>query len=109
MSYFGYAQGYALAKEISDIDNELKRLSKISKDLRNQKKRAQEQLRQHMERYNVDKIEKVTLKSLQPKTRAPLKPKKKRKQDAIQLFREIGAPNPEELWEDFQRTQRVIQ
>lgn len=101
-------------REISSIDIELKRLSALSKSLREQKRRAQNNLHQYMVSHGLEKVgdgkNAITIKKCAPpQPRRKVKPKKERKADAIELFRDVGIPNPEEFYEQWESTQKSTQ
>src|SRR5438132_9157142 len=100
--------------EIYGIDAELKRINERSKQLRIQKKRCMTGLYNYMIAHGIDRVENgkkvITLNQCDPnKKRAKTKPKKQKMEDAIYLFREIGIPNPEEFYLEFEQTQKINQ
>lgn len=109
MSEFSYI------KEINSIDAELKRISNRSKNLRAQKTRAMVGLHTYMRSHNLEKVGEgkntITLKKCEsylpnrPKKKA--KPKSRKREDAIKLFRTAGIPNPEKFYSDFEETQKI--
>jgi len=93
--------------EIESLKCEMTRLRKIVKELLEQKKIKELHLYNHMKRNDIEKVGKISIKSITPK--GPAIPKKnaaQKKGDAIKLFYEIGAPDPEQLWRDYQKTQK---
>jgi hypothetical protein len=98
----------AYIRQITDVDAALKRLNAQTKELRKKKKDAQTRLHAWMEKNKVDEYGKISIKKIAPKPPAKRKPAKKKKDDALRLFTAIGVNDPEELWEEFQRTQKVI-
>lgn len=101
----GTADSYL--RQISDVDAALKRLNAQTKELRKKKKDAQTRLHAWMIKNNVEEYGKIKIKKVAPKPPAKRKPVKKKKEDAISLFAKIGVNDPEELWEEFQRTQKL--
>lgn len=93
-------------KEIQSIKEELKRINSHAKKLREQKKAAEKRLYQYMKNNDLPKYEGITIKSITPKEAKPRKPAKAKKSDAINLFYQIGVPDPESFWDEFQQTQR---
>ena len=98
--------------EIYGIDAELKRINERSKQLRSQKKRCMTGLYNYMISQGIDRVidgkKVITINQCDPnKKRAKIKPKKQKKEDAIYLFREIGIPNPEEFYMEFEQTQKI--
>jgi hypothetical protein len=95
-------------RQIKDVDAALKRLNVQAKELRKKKKEAQSRLHSWMEKNKVEEYGEISLKKITPKPPAKRKPAKKKKDDAIRLFSQIGVNDPEELWEEFQRTQKLV-
>jgi hypothetical protein len=93
--------------EINSLEPEIKRLNQRLKQLREQKKTAENHLYQYMVRHNLEKFEGKTLKKLTPKQKQTRKPLANKKADAIKLFRETGIPDPETFWLEFQQTQKL--
>lgn len=100
--------GKAYVNEIRSIDRELKILNSRIKSLRLQKKASQGHLYKYMKNRNLEEFEKIKLKSITPKPPTPRKPLKKKKEDALELFRDVGIPDPDGFWRDFQSTQKII-
>lgn len=96
--------------EIAKLDVEIKRLQSKLKELRNEKKLKQKYLYEAMKRHNEAKVGSFSLKSLEKSINSiPVKRKKLRdkRKDAINLFRTIGIPHPEQFYNEFQATQKV--
>lgn len=92
--------------EIESLTKEIKRLNDTLKGLREQRKQAQYRLYQWMEGTGTEKYRGYSKKKLAPRERAKAKPKSKKQNDAINLFRQIGIINPEDFYKEFQSTQR---
>lgn len=105
-SYEGYLY------ELGTIDTELKRINDHAKNLRLQRTRVLGALYRYMCANNLDKVSNgrkdITLKQCTPREKKSggTKPKKQKKQDAIELFRDAGIPNPERFYEEFEGTQK---
>ena len=101
------------ANQIDSISTEIKRLNDLLKKLRTEKKTAQSNLHDVMKKKGMNEIvshkgNKITLKQCEPpKPRAKPKAKKDKQKDAIELFRNIGVPNPEQFYTEFQQTQKA--
>jgi hypothetical protein len=95
------------ARRLRELELALKRLNEKAVDLRKKKKDAQEKLYRSMEKNGVEKYEGYTMSKIRPKAPAKRKPAKAKKSDAIRLFSEIGIDDPEELYEEFKKTQRM--
>ncbi|GAH06794.1 unnamed protein product, partial [marine sediment metagenome] len=67
------AEGYA--NEIDSLKKEMSRLSSRLKKLREQKKSAEKYLYNYMQSTGIDKINKITIKSITPKEKAIRKKK----------------------------------
>jgi len=97
----------AYRSEIESLKSEISRLREHMRRLTAQKKKAEHNLYNHMERTGLDKVGRITKKSIAPKN--PPKPRKKKadkQRDAIQLFYETGIPDPEAFWDELQATQQ---
>ena len=93
-------------REIQSLDGEIKRLNSHLKKLREQKKKAQGHLYSYMKRRNLEKCGKYTIKSVTPRPSKPRKPESAKKADAIELFRQVGIPDPAAFFVEFKATQR---
>lgn len=94
-------------RRLKEIDAALKRVNSQAKELRLKKAKATEQLYKAMVKKGVEQYEGYTLKKVQPKVRAKKKPVKQKKADAIELFRTVGIDDPETLYEEFEKTQKI--
>ena len=105
MDYYG--QGYV--RTLNSINKELKRLNDEKKRLTLEKKKIERFLYEAMKRTNVKEYQGYKTAKLSPKEKIkPLRKKKKEKyHDAIRLFTEVGIPDPEGFWNEFQRTQKI--
>lgn len=101
-----YADGYI--KEIESIKKELKLLSERRKALTQRKQKLEKGLYDVMRRNQMEIYQGYKKAKLQPKptSTAPRKKKKEKYNDAIRLFTEIGVPDPEGFYEQFQKTQK---
>lgn len=93
--------------EIESVSKEIKRLSSSLKKLRLQKARAEENLANVMEKEGIDQIGKIKLEKIKPKEKLKRKSKKEKKQEAITLFYQIGVPDPEGFYQEFEKTQKA--
>ena len=99
-------------REIHTLDIEIKRSNDRAKSLRMQKQTAKTHLYNYMKRHNLQQVQDGTKvitinQCLPPKARAKAKPKKLRVQEAIDLFRMAGIPNPDSFYEEFEATQKA--
>lgn len=99
-------------REIHTLDIEIKRVNDRAKALRTQKQTAKTHLYNYMKRHNLQQVQDGTKvitinQCLPPKARAKAKPKKARVQEAIELFRMAGIPNPDSFYEEFEATQKA--
>lgn len=104
-------EGYMF--ELNSIDIELKRINDHAKNLRLQRTTILNALYRYMSSNNLEKVSygkrEISLKQCAPKEkRGPTKPKKEKKREAIELFRNEGIPNPEKFYEVFESTQKPI-
>jgi len=93
--------------EIKSIDKEIKRLSIHTSNLKKRKKEVEQNLHNYMKSHNINELEGVKISKLDTK-KAPRKKPSEKKRDALALFREVGIPNPDEFWNEFVTTQKVI-
>jgi hypothetical protein len=106
---------HSYVREINSIDRELKRINAHAKSLRAQKTSAMVGLHHYMVNHNLEKVgtgkNTITLKKCEshlpnrPKRNA--KPKAQKKADAIMLFREVGIPDPDTFYHEFEMTQKL--
>lgn len=96
----------AYVRVIKEIKEELTRLAVLSSELRIQKKEQEKYLRKYMKKNKLEKYKDITLKSITPKRPSLIKPKDKKKEDAINMFRDQGIENPEEFWNELQISQK---
>jgi hypothetical protein len=97
--------------EINNIDNELRRINEHAKSLRAQKAKTMNGLHQYMLSNNLEQVsygkKTFSIKKCEPKTRTKSKPKKQKKADTIQMFRDVGIPNPGQFYEELESIQKV--
>jgi len=97
--------------EINNIDNELRRINEHAKSLRIQRAKTMNGLHQYMLSNNLEQVsygkKTFSIKKYEPKTRKKSKPKKQKKADAIQMFRDAGIPNPGKFYEELESIQKV--
>lgn len=93
--------------EINGLSAEIKRLVVRTKELRNFKKKAEQNLFELMDKSGMDEYGGIKKEKIKPKIVTKRKGIKQKKNDAIQLFYQIGVPNPEELWVEFIKTQKI--
>lgn len=97
--------------ELNTIDAELKRINEHAKNLRLQRTRVLGALYRYMCSNNLEKVSygkrDISIKQCAPREkRIAAKPKKEKKRDAIELFRDMGIPNPEKFYIEFEGTQK---
>lgn len=95
--------------QIKSIDLELKRLAKKSKELREAKKFNEAKLYSVMQRRGLKEYRGIKANKIAPTKRKPRKPERQKRKDAIDLFRQIGIPDPSGFYSEFQRTQKHIE
>jgi hypothetical protein len=105
-SYEGYLY------ELNTIDTELKRINEHAKNLRLQRTRVLGALYRYMCSNNLEKVsygkKDITLKQCTPREkRGPTKSKKEKKHAALELCREVGIPDPERFYKEFEDTQKI--
>ena len=101
-----HAKGYV--DEIKKLEKEIKRTNEYLKKLRERKKVCESNLYKIMEKNNEEELFGVKINKVKPKEKKIRKKASDKKKDAINLFYEIGIPDPKSFWEEFQKTQKVI-
>lgn len=99
-------------REINNLDAELKRCNDRAKMLREKKQKVRLNLYNYMVRHNLTQVQNgdkvITIEQCKPpKPRTKVKPKKQRISEALELFRSVGIPNPEEFYSEFESTQKI--
>lgn len=106
-------QSSTYINELTSLDKEIKRLSDRLKELRLQRKRTSGNLYNYMVRNNLDTVghdkTAISIKTIEPKDRKKTKPKKARRNDTINLCREVGIPNPTAFFEQLEALKRLEQ
>lgn len=98
----------AYLRQLSEIDAALKRHKEQTKILTQKKKETHGRLAKWMEANGYETYGHVKLVKIKPREPAKRKPAKQKKEDALRLFSTIGVNDPESLWEEFQRTQKIV-
>lgn len=92
--------------EINSLDTEIKRLNAHLKQLRSRKKTVTTNLHKYMIKNKLDKVningKIIKLSSIEPKKTFKQKPKKQRKEESLELFRQIGIPDPKTFYEQLE-------
>lgn len=99
-------RGRAYAKEINGLNADIKKLKEQKKKLETEKKKVEGYLYQYMKSYGLEEVDGIILKKVTPKAKTITKKKKDKEQDAIDLCREVGIPNPDEFYHQFLSTQK---
>ncbi len=102
--------GKSYAKALTNITENIKKINIEAKKLRNDKIATQKLLYEWMERMNIDEYEGYKRQKIKPKEKPKIirKKKKDKVEDALRLFRDIGIPDPEEFYAEYQATQKNI-
>ena len=58
-----------------------------------------------MKSHNIEEVDGVKITKLKPKTVLRKKPSEK-KRDAVELFKEVGIPDPNQFWDELMSTQK---
>ena len=103
------SRSHSYHHEIEKLNNEIKRLNLRLQELRQRKKQQEKYLYESMKTWGEHKVGNYTLASLErkanPKPMKRRKGEKAKRKDAVLLFRQIGIPDPEKFWVDFENTQ----
>ena len=100
-------RGDSYVRQLQNIDAAIKRLNLELKKARTKKKLVHENFYKWMNRNGYDNYNGIKASKLEPK-QIPRKKQKEKKEAAIQLFSEIGIPDPEDFWFQFQTTQKNL-
>ncbi len=103
--------------QINQIDNEMKRINLRIKELRILKRQQVRVLHEYMQKQNLEKVgtgtQTITIKKCERMLPAnstkggPLKSRKERKNDEINLLREQGIPHPEKFYGELQTIRKT--
>ena len=95
------------ADEILNIENEMKRVRKHLKDLRDLKIAPTKALYRYMKEHDLKVYKTIKIDKIAPSLPKPSKklPSQKKK-DALNFFRDSGVGNPEEFYQQFLLTQK---
>lgn len=98
-------EGYI--RQISSIEDALKRHNQQVKELRQKQRLAKTRLYEWMSAKGLEEYQGYTIKKVAPRPKIIRKKAKEKKEDALRLFSEIGVNDPEEFWDALQRTQKA--
>ena len=94
-------------REIRSVEKELKRIAKQTKDLREQKKKAESRLLEYMKRNSITSYSGLHKELLEKKFLIKTyKKANEKREEAFRLFMETGIPTPEDFWEKVRSTQK---
>ena len=97
----------AYADEINNIENEMKRLRKHLKQLREFKKKPTQALHRYMVGNNLKIYKGITIGKITPlPPKIPKKTPTQKKQDALVFFRDAGVGDPETFYQQYLLTQK---
>jgi len=100
------ADPQSYVRNLTSINDSIKRHNQQLKILRAKKMDAQRRLHTYMVRNNLADFEGYNQTKIAPKVKLPVKKKADKKADAIRLFTDVGISDPEILLDAFQRTQK---
>jgi hypothetical protein len=93
-------------RKLQSINDALKRNKEHGKKMRNEKRIVSERLYKTMKRHGFEEYGGIKIKNIEPKPKAVRKKLKHKKSDAVALFSQVGIPDPEGFWMEFQETQK---
>jgi hypothetical protein len=102
------SDGDAYARQLVNIESALKRCNESAKNLRNQRLQVKERFYNWMARKELEEYSGYKREKIKPKAKATRKKKDEKRKDAFSLFMEVGIPDPEDFWERFQATQKLV-
>ena len=92
--------------EINNIENEMKRVRKHLKQLRELKKKPTQALHQYMVANNFQIYKGIKIEKISPPLKIPNKTPTQKKHDALEFFRNAGGGNPEQFYQQYILTQK---
>jgi hypothetical protein len=95
-------------RQISELDIAIKRNREQGKKLREQKSLAQSRLYAYMVRHGMEEYQGIKVNKIKPPLKTKRKSNKRRREDGIRLFHQVGIPDPESFWNEFQGTQKIL-
>ena len=93
--------------EINNIENEMKRLRKRLKQLRELKIGPSKALQRYMDTNNLKIYKGIKIEKITPTPKILKKPPSQKKKDALRFFREAGVGNPETFYHQYLLTQKM--
>lgn len=93
-----------ILRRIEDRNREIKLLTRKTTELKKKKKEDQLRLVEWMKKKGLTEYNGHTITSLEPKKRTPRKKIDEKRREGISILSNVGAPNPELLWEQIQMT-----
>ena len=94
-------------REIKSIKEELKRIAERAKALKVQQKATETHLYNYMIKHRIEEFEGIKVTKISPRPKAQRKSKAQKRAEAVNLFHQIGVPDPETLYEEFLATQKA--
>ena len=91
-----------LAAHIERVSAEIKRIHAHLKSLREIKKKSEAQLYELMNHFDIDKVDKVSRKKIQPR---PKIDPEFRKAQVLGYLTQMGVDQPEQAWKDLKKVQ----
>ena len=98
-------EGHCYVYSIKGLTEEITIVNGRLKQLREERKQTEFKLLKWMERRDLETFEGFKKTKLIPKPSKARKKKKDKVKDAINLFREVGIPDPLTFYSEFQKTQ----
>jgi hypothetical protein len=96
----------AYIRQIHELDAAIKRNIDHGRKLRQQREQVNLRLYNYMQRHHLEEYGGIRIKAVSPKTRMKRKSMKQKKKEAVELFTQIGIPDPDGFWLEFQSTQK---
>lgn len=103
-------KGQSYTAELRIVERELKLYNAKTRAARERKRKLTENLYKYMQRNGISKVEGYTLDKVTPKQPRekpkPKKPEREKKRDIVELYRQVGILNPEQLYEETKHLQQ---
>lgn len=101
--------GQPYTAELRRVERELKIHNAKVRAYRDRKRKLMNELYRYMTRNNLTQVEGYTIDKVRPRERAPPKPKKperEQRHDVVELYRQVGILNPDQLYNETRSLQR---
>lgn len=100
------SRGEAYVKEIRGLDSSIKKLNSEKNKLQARKKELEGYLYEYMRSRNLEEVDGITIKKVKPKPPTIKKKAKEKKEETLELYRNIGIPDPDEFYSQVEKIRK---